>query len=195
MPRTKRTKDGTPQWALLDEADRPGVRRMNQLLYGDNLHIMQQMPKWSVDLIYLDPPFKSDQTYNLIYSKYTGRPIPEQAQAFCDTWEMDVEKEHLSQTMPALLAEIGVENYYIEFWRLWVHALKDVQPHLLAYLIYMVERLVHMKKILKPTGSLYLHCDPTASHYIKVMLDGIFGHTNFQNEIVWKRTHSHGGAK
>ncbi|MEZ4379306.1 MAG: hypothetical protein R3B35_13600, partial [Gemmatimonadales bacterium] len=72
----------------------------NTLYYGDNLSIMRQMPKYSVDLIYLDPPFKSDQTYNLLYSTYTGRPIPEQAQAFCDTWEMDAEKQHLANTMP-----------------------------------------------------------------------------------------------
>lgn len=168
----------------------------NTLFYGDNLSIMrQQMTKWSVDLIYLDPPFKSDQTYNLIYSKYTGRPIPEQAQAFCDTWDMDAEKEQLAKTMPVLMREHGVEEYYVQFWRLWIDALRNTQPHLLAYLIYMVERLLHMKSILRKTGSLYLHCDPTASHYIKIMMDGIFGHTNFRNEIVWKRTSAHSSAK
>lgn len=108
---------------------------------------------------------------------------------------MDAEKEHLAEAMPALMKEHGVEEYYVQFWMLWVRALRYAQDHLLAYLIYMVERLLHMKSILKPTGSLYLHCDPTASHYIKVMMDGIFGHTNFRNEIIWKRTHSHGGAK
>jgi DNA modification methylase len=167
---------------------------MNKLFYGDNLKIMEQMPLKSVDLIYLDPPFKSDQNYNLVYKTMTGKPVPEQAQAFCDTWEMDAEKEHLAKTMPVLMREKGVEDYYVEFWRLWMQALRHTQPHLLAYLIYMVQRLLWMKTILRPTGSVYLHCDPTASHYIKVMMDGIFGHKNFRNEIIWKRTFAHGGA-
>lgn len=168
---------------------------MNQLFYGDNLRIMERMKGSSVDLIYLDPPFKSDQNYNLVYKTMTGKPVPEQAQAFCDTWEMDVEKEKLAKTMPLLMKEKGVEEYYVRFWLLWVQALRKTQPHLMAYLIYMVQRLLHMKSILKPTGSIYLHCDPTASHYIKVMMDGIFGHANFRNEIIWKRTSAHSSAK
>ncbi|HEX2794722.1 MAG TPA: site-specific DNA-methyltransferase, partial [Croceicoccus sp.] len=89
----------------------------------------------------------------------------------------------------------GVDDYYVDFWRLWMQALRQTQPHLLAYLIFMVQRLLHMKSLLRPDGSIYLHCDPTASHYIKVMMDGIFGHNNFRNEIVWKRTGSHGGSR
>ena len=161
---------------------------MNHLYYGDNLTIMQHMPKHCVDLIYLDPPFNSKKNYNLMYKTLTGLPVPEQVDAFCDTWEMDAEKEELAKKMPVLMREYGVEDYYVEFWRLWINALRHTQPHLLAYLIYMVQRLLHMKSILRPTGSIYLHCDPTASHYIKVMMDGIFGHENFQNEIIWKRT-------
>ncbi|MDQ3080905.1 MAG: site-specific DNA-methyltransferase [Gemmatimonadota bacterium] len=168
---------------------------MNRLYYGDNLFIMERMAKYSVDLIYLDPPFKSDQNYNLLYKNFTGRPVPEQAEAFCDTWEMDAEKERLAKAMPVLMREYDVDEYYIDFWRLWMQALRHTQPHLLAYLIYMVRRLLQMKIILKPTGSLYLHCDPTASHYIKVMMDGIFHHSNFRNEIIWKRTSAHSGAK
>jgi len=168
---------------------------VNHLYYGDNLTIMQRMPKHCVDLIYLDPPFNSKQNYNLIYKNMTGLPVPDQAEAFCDTWEMDAEKEELAKTMPVLMREYGVESYYVDFWRIWINALRHTQPHLLAYLIYMVQRLLHMKSILRPTGSIYLHCDPTASHYIKVMMDGIFGHKHFQNEIVWKRTGSHGGSK
>lgn len=166
----------------------------NHLYYGDNLDIMQRMPKHCVDLIYLDPPFNSKQNYNLIYKNLTGKPVPDQADAFCDTWEMDAQKEEIAKTMPILMREHGVEDYYIQFWRLWIDALRHTQPHLLAYLIYMVQRLLHMKSILRPTGSIYLHCDPTASHYIKVMMDGIFGHRNFRNEIVWKRTFAHGGS-
>jgi DNA modification methylase len=163
----------------------------NHLYYGDNLMIMQRMLARSVDLIYLDPPFKSQQNYNLLYKTMTGKPVPEQADAFCDTWEMDAQKEELARSMPVLMREYGVDDYYVEFWRLWMQALRNTQPHLLAYLIYMVQRLLHMKVILRPTGSIYLHCDPTASHYIKVMMDGIFGHTNFRNEIAWRRTGSH----
>ncbi|MFN2375971.1 MAG: site-specific DNA-methyltransferase [Candidatus Binatia bacterium] len=167
----------------------------NRLYYGDNLKIMQAMPIACVDLIYLDPPFKSDQNYNLVYKTMTGKPVPEQAQAFCDTWEMDAEKEKLAQAMPVLMREKGVDEYYVQFWALWMKALRTTQPHLMAYLIYMVERLIWMKTLLRPTGSLYLHCDPTASHYIKVMLDGIFGHGNFRNEIIWKRSSAHNSAK
>lgn len=167
---------------------------MNHLYYGDNLTIMQRMPKDAVDLIYLDPPFNSKKTYNLSYRKMTGKPVPEQVDAFCDTWEMDPEKEAAANAMPLLMRQHGVEDYYVKFWTLWIKALRDTQPHLLAYLIYMVQRLLHMKSILKPTGSIYLHCDPTASHYIKVMMDGIFGHQNFRSEIIWKRTSSHNSA-
>jgi DNA modification methylase len=167
----------------------------NHLYYGDNLTIMQRMPKHCVDMIYLDPPFNSKKNYNLMYKTMTGLPVPEQVDAFCDTWEMDAEKEELAKKMPVLMREHGVEDYYVEFWRLWINALRNTQPHLLAYLIYMVQRLLHMKSILRPMGSIYLHCDPTASHYIKVMMDGIFGHENFQNEIIWKRTSAHSGAK
>ena len=168
---------------------------MNHLYYGDNLTRMQQMPKHSVNLIYLDPPFNSKKNYNLMYKNMTGKPVPEQAEAFCDTWEMDAEKEAIAKTMPVLMREHGVDSYYVDFWRLWMTALRHTQPHLLAYLIYMVQRLLYMRSLLRPTGSIYLHCDPTASHYIKVMMDGIFGHQNFQNEIIWKRTGAHGGSK
>lgn len=168
---------------------------MNRLYYGDNLDIMRQMGKDCVDLIYLDPPFSSKKDYNLLYKNMTGKPVPEQAEAFCDTWEMDPDKERLARTMPVLMKEYGVDDYYVQFWRLWMEALRHTQPHLLAYLIYMVERLLHMKVILRPAGAIYLHCDPTASHYIKVMMDGIFGHANFRNEITWKRTTVHSDSK
>jgi DNA modification methylase len=167
---------------------------VNTLYYGDNLTIMRERAKDSVDMIYLDPPFNSKRDYNLLYKTLTGKPVPEQVDAFCDTWEMDADKERRMREMPVLLRENGVEDYYIDFWRLWMQALRNTQPHLLAYLIYMVERLLHMKVMLRPTGSIYLHCDPTASHYIKVMMDAIFGHQNFRNEIIWKRTSAHSSA-
>jgi site-specific DNA-methyltransferase (adenine-specific) len=168
---------------------------MNKLWYGDNLTIMQNMKKYSVDLIYLDPPFKSDANYNLLYKNMTGKPVPEQAEAFFDTWELDAAKLEIARTMPVLMREHGIDDYYVDFWRIWMNALRNTQPELLAYLIYMVQRLLYMKSLLRPTGSIYLHCDATASHYLKVMMDGIFGHENFQNEIIWKRTSTHSDSR
>lgn len=160
---------------------------MNTLYYGDNLPLMRQMAKDSVDLIYLDPPFNSQRTYNLLYANMTGRPVPEQVEAFFDTWELDAEKDQRARDMPKLMLEYGIDNYYARFWDLWIEALRNTQPHLLAYLIYMVERLLHMRVLLRPTGSIYLHCDATVSHYIKIMMDAIFGHENFRDAIIWKR--------
>ena len=167
----------------------------NQLLYGDNLTIMRTMPNACVDLIYLDPPWNSKRNYNLIYKKLTGQPVPEQEEAFCDTWEMDPEKEEMARRMPIILREYGVDEDLVQFWRAWIDALRHVQPRLLAYLVYMTYRLFEMRRILRPTGSLYLHCDPTVSHYIKVIMDGVFGHQHFTNEIIWRRTTAHSDAK
>ena len=84
-----------------------------------------------------------------------------------------------------MIRETGLDDEIATFWRIWVNALRKTQPDLLAYLTYMVQRLLVMRTLLSDTGSIYLHCDPTASHYIKVMMDGIFGHKNFRNEIIW----------
>ncbi|MDE0371011.1 MAG: site-specific DNA-methyltransferase [Rhodospirillales bacterium] len=168
---------------------------MNRLFYGDCLTVMRDMGLGAVDLIYLDPPFKSQRDYNAIYKDETGRPLPDQIEAFTDMWTLDEAREHSIRHMPVLMRENGIEDSVVEFWRIWMNALRKTNPSLLAYLSYMVERLVPMRAILKPTGSIYLHCDSTASHYIKVMMDGIFGHDNFRNEIVWRRTGSHGNPK
>lgn len=169
---------------------------MNTLWYGDNLTIMQkEMGKHCVDLIYLDPPFKSDANYNLLYRNMTGKPVPEQAEAFFDQWQLDAAKLEIARTMPVLMREHGVHDHYAEFWRIWMQALRNTQPELLAYLIYMVQRLLWMKGLLRPHGSIYLHCDPTASHYIKVMMDGIFGHDRFLGELVWQRALAKGDAR
>lgn len=167
----------------------------NHLYYGDNLTIMRTMPSACIDLIYLDPPFNSQRNYNLIYKKLTGLPVPEQEEAFCDAWDMDAEKEEMARRMPIVLRDYGVDQDLIQFWKAWIDALRHTQPRLLAYLVYMSYRLFEMKRILKPTGSLYLHCDPNASHYIKVILDGVFGHNSFKNEVIWRRTGAHGRAK
>jgi DNA modification methylase len=169
--------------------------KSNHLYYGDNLTIMRTMPNACVDLIYLDPPFNSQRNYNLIYKKLTGLPVPEQEEAFCDAWDMDAEKEEMARRMPIVLREYGVDEDLVLFWKAWIDALRHTQPRLLAYLIYMSYRLFEMKRVLKPTGSLYLHCDPNASHYIKVIMDGVFGHNSFRNEVIWRRTGAHGRAK
>lgn len=161
---------------------------MNKLYYGDCLTIMNSMPSQCVDLIYLDPPFNSNRSYNAIYKTETGLPLPDQIDAFCDMWTLDCERDEAIRTMPVLMRKAGIEDKTVEFWRLWMNALRSTQPRLLAYLSYMMQRLVVMKGLLRPAGSIYLHCDPTASHYIKVMMDGIFGHENFRNEIIWHYT-------
>jgi hypothetical protein len=166
----------------------------NRLFYGDNLRIMEKMKAQSCDLIYLDPPFNSQQTYNMLYRTLTGRPVPEQAEAFFDTWNMTQDQWAMLDEMPVLVHKYGIETQYGELWRTWLYALKDSQPKLLSYLLYMLRRLMQMSVILKPTESIFLHCDPTASHYLKVLMDGIFGHSNFRNEIIWRRTGSHNSA-
>ena len=164
---------------------------MNRLYYGDCLTIMQEMPLASVDLIYLDPPFNSNREYNAIYKDETGRPLPDQIEAFCDLWKLDEERERAIRQMPVLMREAGIDDGVAEFWRLWMSALRETQPRLIAYLSYMAQRLLPMRGLLKSTGSIYLHCDPTASHYVKALMDAIFGHENFRNEIIWKRTTTH----
>lgn len=120
-----------------------------------------------------------------MYKNMVGEPVDEQVEAFCDSWTMDTEKQELMNNMHETMREYGVDANFIRFLDLWMQALGETQPALLAYLLYMTVRLLEMKRLLKPTGSIYYHCDPTASHYIKIIMDGIFGHKNFRNEVVW----------
>jgi len=169
---------------------------VNRLYYGDCLTIMRDhLPARSVDLIYLDPPFNSNKEYNAIYKTETGMPLPDQVEAFCDTWTLDPERERAVRAMPILMRDAGIDDTVAEFWKLWMEALRKTQPRLLAYLVYMAERLLQMRVVLRPAGSIYLHCDPTASHYMKALMDAVFGHQNFRNEIIWKRTSAHSSAK
>jgi len=96
----------------------------------------------------------------------------------------------MARRMPIILRDYGVDESLVAFWTAWISALRHTQPRLLAYLVYMTYRLFEMRRILKPTGSLFLHCDQTASHYIKVIMDGVFGHANYKNEIIWQRAHT-----
>lgn len=161
---------------------------MPTLYYGDNLGVMREHLKdASVDLIYLDPPFNSQRNYNVLFKSPKGEAAEAQITAFEDTWHWNTqaqdEFEQLLKQTNTDLAEI-------------MRALKSFlgENDMMAYLTAMAIRLLEMHRVLKETGSLYLHCDPLASHYLKLVLDGVFGKEQFRNEIVWKRTSAHGNA-
>ena len=161
----------------------------NTLFYGDNLYILRDhIPNESVDLIYLDPPFNSNRTYNVLFKQESGADSEAQIAAFEDTWHWDraatatyqelvtQAPDNVSQMIGALYGFIGPSQ-------------------MMAYLVMMAARLLELHRVLKPTGSLYLHCDPTASHYLRILLDTIFGPANFMNQIVWQRSDTHNDAK
>src|SRR5258708_27437097 len=168
-----------------DHAMTPKPISENTLFYGDNLPILREyVPDESVDLVYLDPPFNSNRSYNVLFKNESGKEAEAQITAFEDTWHWNASAEatynelvtqgsdKVSTMIGALLQIIG-------------------RNQMMAYLVMISTRLVELHRVLKPTGSLYLHCDPTASHYLKMILDTIFGGENFRNEIVWKRTRAH----
>lgn len=161
----------------------------NKLYYGDNLDILRDyVPDESVDLVYLDPPFNSARSYNVLFKDESGRDSESQITAFEDTWHWGPNAEH---TYHALVTDAPDRVSRA------VSALRDLvgTNEMMAYLVMMAARLVELHRVLKPTGSLYLHCDTTASHYLKVIMDAIFGVENFRNEIVWKRFNFHADAK
>jgi site-specific DNA-methyltransferase (adenine-specific) len=166
---------------------------MGTLYYGDNLPILREHIKdESVDLVYLDPPFNSDQTYGAFFKDKSG-VASSQIKAFEDTWHW-VHKDN--QSMSEFQKMLGDARTPVAVRKL-LQAYYDFLGgcEMMAYLMMMSPRLVELKRVLKSTGSLYLHCDPTASHYLKLLLDAVFGPSGFSNEIIWKRTGSHGGAK
>jgi DNA modification methylase len=157
----------------------------NRLYYGDNLTILRdQIPDESVDLIYLDPPFNSNRNYNVLFKSKTGQDASAQIEAFDDTWTWSQDSEHLYIELVTGGAPPVVADALVAMRRLL--GANDM----LAYLVMMSARLVQLHRVLKPTGSMYLHCDPTASHYLKILLDAIFGPERFLNELVWKRAHT-----
>src|SRR5712692_8803008 len=161
----------------------------NTLFYGDNLDILRQyIPDQSVDLIYLDPPFNSNRNYNVLFKDESGTESEAQITAFEDTWHWNLEAEH---TFVELQTEASDHiAKMIESLHEFIGA-----NQMMAYLVMMTARLRELHRVLKPTGSLYLHCDPTASHYLKIILDTIFSPQNFRNEIIWKRQSAHSDAK
>ncbi|MGQ7790791.1 site-specific DNA-methyltransferase [Faunimonas sp. B44] len=161
----------------------------NRLFYGDNLAVLREsIADESVDLIYLDPPFNSNASYNVLFKAPSGEQSAAQIEAFEDTW-------HWNESAERAFDEVvtGPHSDASIMLRAMRSALGE--NDMMAYLAMMAVRLIELHRVLKPTGSLYLHCDPTASHYLKVLLDAVFDARNFRNEIVWKRTTAHNDAK
>lgn len=162
----------------------------NQLFFGDNLEILRsgRIPVGSVDLIYLDPPFNSNATYNILFAEKGGEKSAAQITAFEDTWHWGPEAaadfdDVVRGDRAKLVALLRAMREFLG------------QNAMMAYVARMAVRLVELHRALKPTGSLYLHCDPTASHYLKLLLDSIFSPKNFRNEIIWKRANAHNDPK
>jgi DNA modification methylase len=158
-----------------------GFMADNILYYGDNLEILRRYIKdESVDLVYLDPPFKSDQDYNILFAERNGSQAAAQIKAFEDTWHWDkisaAAYQEIVETGPTRVSQA------MQAFRTFLG-----ENDMMAYLAMMAPRLVELQRVLKHTGSIYLHCDPTASHYLKILMDAVFGPVNFRNEIVWKR--------
>ncbi len=161
----------------------------NKLYFGDNLDILREhVASESVDLIYLDPPFNSNATYNVLFQEKSGEKSAAQITAFDDTWHWGAESEYAYQEVvregPKKLADL-------------LQAMRQFlgQNDMMAYLVMMAQRMSELHRVLKPTGSIYLHCDPTSSHYLKLLLDAVFGVKSFRNEIVWQRYGSHNDPK
>ena len=164
----------------------------NTLYYGDNLKVLREyVPDESVDLIYLDPPFNSNANYNVLFREKTGEDSPAQIKAFTDTWEwtLEAERTYDEEIIRNPIASPEVKDM-ISAFRGYIG-----DNAMMAYLVMMTPRLVELHRVLKSNGSIYLHCDPTASHYLKILMDTVFGAANFRNEIVWKRANAHNDPK
>jgi site-specific DNA-methyltransferase (adenine-specific) len=160
----------------------------NTLYYGDNLDILRRyVADESVDLVYLDPPFNSNASYNVLFKEHSGEQAASQIRAFEDTWTWSMEAE---LALEAMIVEGGQVSVAMQALRKLLGT-----SNMMAYLAMMAPRLVELRRVLKPTGSIYLHCDPTASHYLKLLLDAVFGPQRFLNEIAWKRWSAHSDAK
>jgi len=161
----------------------------NTLFYGDNLDILREhIPDESIDLIYLDPPFNSNRSYNVLFKDESGLDSEAQITAFEDTWHWG----HTAEATYHALVTGAPERVATA-----IGALRQLigANQMMAYLVMMAARLVELHRVLKPTGSLYLHCDSVASHYLKIVLDAIFGTAQFRTEIIWKRTSAHSDTK
>jgi site-specific DNA-methyltransferase (adenine-specific) len=161
---------------------------MNRLYYGDNLDVLRRhVDDASVDLVYLDPPFNSNASYNVLFAEHDGTKAASQIKAFEDTWEWD---EGAARAFEEVIERGGRVAQAMLAFRTFLG-----DSDMLAYLAMMAPRLVELHRVLKPTGSIYLHCDTTASHYLKMLMDAVFGADLFLNEIIWQRTGAHNDAK
>ena len=161
---------------------------MGTLYYGDNLDILKRYIKdESVDLVYLDPPFNSAQNYNAFFREKDGSAAASQIHAFEDTWTWNQESQRVYEE---LILQPGKVSEVMQAFKTFLGT-----NDMMAYLAMMCPRLVELRRVLKPTGSLYLHCDPTASHYLKLLCDAVMGHNNYRSEIIWKRTTTHSDSK
>ena len=165
-----------------------GALADNVLFYGDNLDVLRRHVRAeTVDLVYLDPPFNSSQDYNVLFREQDGTAAAAQIAAFEDTWHWD---QRASDEYRQVVEAGGRVSEALQSFRLFLGT-----NDMLAYLTMMAPRLVELHRVLKETGSLYLHCDPTASHYLKLLLDAVFGPERFCSEIIWRRTSAHSSAK
>ena len=164
----------------------------NALFYGDNLPVLREhVADESVDLVYLDPPFNSNASYNVLFREKSGEESPAQIRAFTDTWDWTEETEYaFEQDIIGNPAVPSAVKDMITAFRQFIG-----RNAMMAYLVMMAPRLVELRRVLKPTGSIYLHCDPTASHYLKLLMDAVFGSVNYRSEIAWRRTNAHNDAK
>jgi site-specific DNA-methyltransferase (adenine-specific) len=162
---------------------------MNALYYGDNLKVLRDsIATESVDLVYLDPPFNSSATYNVLFKAPSGEQSQAQIEAFEDTW-------HWNESAERAFDEVvtGPHSDAAIMLRAMRSALGE--NDMMAYLAMMAVRLLELHRVLKPTGALYLHCDPTASHYLTILLDAVFYPLSYRNEIIWKRQSAHNDAR
>jgi site-specific DNA-methyltransferase (adenine-specific) len=160
------------------------------LYYGDNLDVLRNHVRdESVDLVYLDPPFNSNAAYNILFKAPSGDGSQAQIEAFNDTWHWGGEAE------TAFLAVLRNPRYADAGTMLQAMRGFLRENDMMAYLAMMAARMIELHRVLKPTGSLYLHCDSTASHYLKILLDAAFGHEGYRNEVTWKRTATHNDSK
>ena len=165
------------------------VAAPNRLYFGDNLSILREhVVDASVDLIYLDPPFNSNATYNVLFRERSGDESAAQITAFDDTWHWSLESERAYQDVVAYGP--AKSGQLLAAMRAFLG-----QNDMMAYLTMMAQRMIELHRVLKPTGSIYLHCDPTASHYLKLLLDAVFGATNFRSELIWRRQSAHSDAR
>jgi len=178
-------------------SDERSTNWKDTLYFGDNLDVLKKyIPDDVVDLVYIDPPFNSGATYNLLFKPTAEQASKEtaQIQAFEDTWTWSAEAAATYRgIIDGNITKDPIPAEVVTLTGALYSFLKT--SSMMAYLVMMIPRLVELRRVLKPTGSIYVHCDPTASHYLKLLMDGVFGPENFRNEIIWRRTGSNNNAK